>query len=80
MKMMQTRFGVDDIKTMIKALDEAPPERLTPHENIAAAELAARLRHRAIKLWGAGYAAAVEVDGDGDTPLPFATVPLDQLP
>ena len=65
MKMMQTRFKVDEIKLLIKALDSAPEAALDPHDTIAAAELAAKLRYRAIRLWGPGWdtPAATETAG-----------------
>jgi hypothetical protein len=65
MKQMQLRSGMEEIKLIIKALENTPPHALTPHENIESAELAFRLRWRAVKLWGAQY--------DDDSP---ATAPL----
>jgi hypothetical protein len=64
MQMMQTRFDVETIKLLIKTLDVAPQTALTPHETIAAAELAARLRFRCVKLWGAGYDQADDASAD----------------
>jgi hypothetical protein len=60
MKQMQLRSGMEEIALMIKALENTPTEALTPHEHIEAAELAARLRWRATRFWGAGYTAAAQ--------------------
>jgi hypothetical protein len=75
MQMMQTRFDVETIKLLIKTLDVAPQTALTPHETIAAAELAARLRFRCVKLWGAGYDQADDDDNPDQLAMDFASVP-----
>jgi hypothetical protein len=52
MKQMQVRHDMEEIKLIIKALESCPMTAVNARENVAVAEMAARLRWRAVKLWG----------------------------
>jgi hypothetical protein len=80
MKMMQTRFGVDDIKLMIAYLDNDHPSGQGSAADAHAAELAARLRWRAIKLWGTYYAQDDGAGDPGQLAMDFASVPFSESP